>query len=137
MDTKKILVTMFCLTVFTSSIAQIRDASPVAAETTVPFLSGGVGDDAMAQLIAREKEFDLKLFLVGQSGTYLSDIRITITDARGKGVLLTTSEGPILLANLPTGTYNVKAQKNGHTLEQKVSVTSGKLQTTYLRFPGE
>ncbi len=121
-----------------------QQAAPLPATTqasttepAVPFISGGVGDDAMAQLIAREKEFDLKLFLVGQSGTYLSDIRITITDARGKGILLTTSEGPILLANLPTGTYNIKAQKNGHTLEQKISVTAGKLQTTYFRFPGE
>lgn len=137
MDTKKILVAMLCLTAFTSSIAQIREVSPAAAEPTVTFLSGGVGDDAMAQLVAREKEFDLKLFLVGQSGTYLSDIRITITDARSNGVLLTTSEGPVLLANLPTGTYNIKAQKNGHTLEQKISVTAGKLQTTYFRFPGE
>ena len=110
---------------------------PGTTEPTVPFLSGGVGDDSMAQLIAREKEFDLKLFLVGQSGTYLSDIRITITDSRGRGILLTTSEGPILLANLPTGSYSIRAQKNGHMLEQKVSVTSGKLQTTYFRFPGE
>ena len=137
MDTKKILVAMLCLAAFTSSIAQIRESSPAASETTVPFLSGGVGDDSMAQLVAREKEFDLKLFLVGQSGTYLSDIRITITDARGNGVLLTTSEGPVLLANLPTGTYNIKAQKNGQTLEQKINVIAGKLQTTYFRFPGE
>lgn len=119
------------------SAAPIIAAPLGTSEGTVHFLSGGVGDDAMAQLIAREKEFDLKLFLVGQSGTYLSDIRITITDARGKGVLLTTSEGPILLANLPTGTYNIKAQKNGHTLEQKINVVAGKLQTTYFRFPGE
>lgn len=115
-------------------------ATPKALTTTtanVPFLSGGVGEDSMAELTAREKEFDLKLFLVGQSGSYLSDIRITITDAGGKGVLLTTSEGPVLLANLPAGTYSVKAQKNGHTLEQKLSVTPGKLQTTYFRFPGE
>lgn len=105
--------------------------------TGIPFVSGGVGDDSMAQLIAQEKAFDLKLFLVGQSGSYLSDIRITITDASGKGVLLTTSEGPVLLANLPAGTYNIKAQKNGQTLEQKISVTPDKLQTTYFRFPGE
>ena len=111
--------------------------APSTAVSTIPFLSGGVGDASMAQLTAREKEFDLKLFLVGQSGSYLSDIRITITDASGIGVLVTTSEGPVLLANLPAGTYNVKAQKNGHTLEQKLSVTPGKLQTTYLRFPSE
>lgn len=112
-------------------------APTATSATSVPFLSGGVGDDSMAQLVAREKEFDLKLFLVGQSGSFLSDIRITIIDTNGKGVLLTTSEGPVLLANLPTGTYSVKAQKNGHTLEQKISVTAGKLQTTYFRFPGE
>lgn len=121
----------------TTTAAAATPAPSASSATSVPFLSGGVGDDSMAQLVAREKEFDLKLFLVGQSGSYLSDIRITIIDANGKGVLLTTSEGPVLLANLPAGTYSVKAQKNGHTLEQKISVTPGKLQTTYFRFPGE
>ncbi len=121
-------------------VAPAIAASPAPtafSATSVPFLSGGVGEDSMAQLISREKEFDLKLFLVGQSGSYLSDIRITIIDAKGNGVLLTTSEGPVLLANLSAGTYSVKAQKNGHTLEQKISVTPGKLQTNYFRFPGE
>lgn len=103
----------------------------------VAFISGGVGDESMSTLTRMENQFNLKLFLVGQSGSYLSNISITITDAQGKGVLLTTSEGPVLLANLPGGTYLVKAQKNGQTLEQRVSVTSGKLQTTYFRFPGE
>lgn len=111
--------------------------TPSATSSSIPFVSGGVGDDSMAQLTAREKEFDLKLFLVGQSGSYLSDIRITITDANGTGVLLTTSEGPVLMAKLPAGVYKVKAQKNGQTLEQTISVTPGKLQTTYFRFPGE
>lgn len=109
----------------------------VVSGASVPFISGGVGDESFAAINAREKDFDLKLFLVGQSGSYLSDIRVTITDQNGQGVLLTTSEGPVLLANLPTGSYSVKAQKNGQTLEQKISVTQGKLQTTYFRFAGE
>lgn len=91
----------------------------------------------MAAITAQEKSFDLKLLLVGQSGSYLSDVRITITDQHDKGVLLTSSEGPVLLANLPTGTYTIKAQKNGQALEQKISVTRGKLSTTYFRFPDE
>lgn len=109
----------------------------VVSGASVPFISGGVGDESFAAINAREKDFDLKLFLVGQSGSYLSDIRVTITDQNGKGVLLTTSEGPVLLANLPTGSYSVKAQKNGQTLEQKISVNRGKLTTTYFRFAGE
>jgi len=125
-------------------IASAALLTPAVAQTTtpstegnVPFLSGGVGEDSMAELTARQNEFNLKLFLVGQSGTYLSDIRVTIIDASGKGVLMTTSDGPVLMAKLPAGTYKVKAQKNGQSLEQKVTVTPGKLQTTYFRFPGE
>lgn len=114
-------------------------AQPLTPSTTngITFMSGGVGDESMAALQAHESAFDLKLFLVGQSGSYLSDIRVTITDQSGKGLLLTTSEGPLLLANLPTGAYIVKAQKNGQTLEQKINVTRGKLTTSYFRFPGE
>lgn len=103
----------------------------------VTFVSGGVGDDAMAALTAIESEYDLKLFLVGQSGVYLSDIQITVIDAQGKGLILTTSEGPVLLANLPTGTYVISAQKNDHRIEQSISVIRGKLRTVYFRFPGE
>lgn len=118
-------------------VIQPGHTSSKISGASVPFLSGGVGEESLAAITAREKDFDLKLFLVGQSGSYLSDIRVTITDQAGKGVLLTTSEGPILLANLPTGTYSVKVQKNGQTLEQKISVTRGKLQITYFRFAGE
>ncbi len=137
MRCKRFFTALLCTALLSPAIAQVRGAATGIVDTGVPFISGGVGDDSMAQLVAREKEFDLKLFLVGQSGSYLSDIRITIIDANGKGVLMTSSEGPVLLANLPAGTYTIKAQKNGQTLEQKISVTPGKLQTTYFRFPGE
>ncbi|MEN9901706.1 MAG: hypothetical protein RL651_370 [Pseudomonadota bacterium] len=137
MSHRHFLIPLLCSLLLSPAWAQEAAQNASATTSTAPFISGGVGDDSMAQLTAREKEFDLKLFLVGQSGTYLSDIRITIIDANGTGVLLTTSEGPVLLANLPAGTYSVKAQKNGHTLTQKISVTPGKLQTTYFRFPGE
>lgn len=132
MKYRALITALLCSATFSFAVADNASTAP-----TAPFISGGVGDESMADLVARENEFTLKLFLVGQSGSYLSDIRITITDSKGQGVLLTTSEGPVLLANLPTGSYTVKAQKNGQTLEQKISVSSGKLQTTYFRFPGE
>ncbi len=124
-------------TVTTAQPADKPGRTSDVSGATVPFISGGVGDESFAAINAREKDFDLKLFLVGQSGSYLSDIRVTITDHNGKGLLLTTSEGPLLLANLPTGVYIVKAQKNAQVLEQKINVTRGKLSTSYFRFPGE
>ena len=103
----------------------------------VTYVSGGVGDESMAQLTDIEKQFDLKLFLVGQSGTYLSDVSIAITDAEGKAMLQTTSDGPVLLVNLPTGAYMIRASKNGNRLNHIINVNLGQLRTTYIRFPGE
>lgn len=134
MGTRHCYIAAALLLIATRALAQplqIQNANGVA------YVSGGVGDDSMAQLVVIEKQFDLKLFLVGQSGTYLSDINITITDSQGKGLLLTTTEGPVLLADLPDGTYSVKAQKNGHTIEQQLGVSRGKLRVIYFRFPGE
>lgn len=118
------------------AVPRVPSPPPVSG-SAVPFISGGVGDESMAAIAAREKSFDLKLFFVGQSGSYLSDIRVTITDASGKGLLLATSEGPVMLADLPNGTYDIKAQKNGQTLEQKLTVKRGKLAITYFRFSGD
>lgn len=128
------LASSLCLIAGTSAVAQPPE---VQHANGTAFVSGGVGDDSMAALNAMENQFDLKLFLVGQSGAYLSDIQITIMDAQGKGALLTTTEGPVLLANLPTGTYTVIGQKNGHRIEQSLAVVRGKLRTVYFRFPGE
>ncbi len=133
----KILTLAFAL-VFTAATGLALAQPPQIQKTNgITFVSGGVGDESMEQITNLEKQFDLKLFLVGQSGSYLSDISVTIIDSQEKGVLLTTSEGPVLLVNLPSGTYTVKASKNGHFLEQQLTVTSGQLRTVYLRFPNE
>lgn len=135
--TQKILMLAMALALSTGSASALAQPPQVQNVNGIAFVTGGVGDESMAELADLENQFDLKLFLVGQSGSYLSDINVTIIDAQGKGVLLTTSEGPLLLAKLASGTYTVKATKNGHTLEQKLIVTLGQLRTIYLRFPNE
>lgn len=136
---KKIMRLVLPITMLAMVGSNLALAQPPEIQKTngVAYVSGGVGDESMAQLANMEKQFDLKLFLVGKSGAYLSDIGIAITDAKDQGVLLTTSDGPVLLANLPSGTYSVKATKNGDVVEQKISLSSGQLRTIYLRFPNE
>lgn len=120
----------------TCAMAQAQPPEIQHANGTA-FVSGGVGDDAMAELTRIEDKFDLKLYLVGQSGAYLSDIKITIIDGQGKGVVLTTADGPVLMADLPTGTYQITGEKNGDRITQTISISRGKLRTIYLRFPTE
>ncbi len=134
---KKIGALVLATALFALSGTVLAQPPEVKSAGGATFVSGGVGDESMAQMTDMEKQFDLKLFLVGKSGSYLSDIGVVITDTKGKAVVMTTSEGPVFLANLPSGTYSVKATKNGDALEQPVSVTSGQLRTVYLRFPNE
>lgn len=137
LSTTRSLITAAVLSVSLVPALAMAQPPTVQHANGVSFISGGVGDESMAALSGMERQFNLKLFLVGQSGSYLSDIQVTISDRNGKGVLLTTSDGPVLLAKLPAGRYTVKAQKNGKTLEQRVSLTPEQLSTVYFRFSGE
>lgn len=125
-------LTFIALVSPTMALAQPPEVQNVDGIT---FVSGGVGDESMTALVDMEKQFDLKLFLVSNSGTYLSDVKVTVTDSHGNTMLQTASDGTVLLVNLPTGSYKVKASKNSYTALQTLNVTRGQLRTIYLRFP--
>jgi hypothetical protein len=56
---------------------------------------------------------------------YVADVKIDIRDQQGKTVLSTTSDGPILLANLPPGRYTISAAKSGQSQKRDIVVGSG------------
>ena len=117
-------------------------AVPVAAAQSSPardgvsFISGGVGENSVAALKAREGEFNLKLVFTLTEGAYLADVGVKITDAAGRAVIEHVTDGPIFMARLPAGTYTVAATYNGKPQVRKVTV-GGALQTAYMRWPAE
>ena len=80
----------------------------------VPYLSGGVGADAREELLAKEKEYNLKIIAAERSGDYLAGVKVVIESASKEKVLDTTMEGPILLA--------IRAISDGQTLTRTVTV---------------
>ncbi|MCI3950924.1 MAG: hypothetical protein K0R53_421 [Burkholderiales bacterium] len=111
-------------------------AETVPARSGVSFVSGGVGENSVAALKARENEFNLKLVFTLSEGAYLADVGVRVADAAGKTVIEHVTEGPIFMARLPSGTYNVTATYNGRTQTRKLTVGE-RLQTAYLRWPSE
>src|ERR1700675_4794688 len=69
----------------------------------VPYISGGAGADAREELLAKEKEYNLKIIAAEKSGDYLAGVKVAIESARKEQVLDTTMEGPILLAKRAPG----------------------------------
>ena len=88
----------------------------------VPYISGGAGADAREELLAKEKEYNLKIIAAEKSGDYLADVKVVIESAKKERVLDTTMEGPILLARLAPGTYTIRATSDGQTLTRTVTI---------------
>jgi len=103
-------------------------AAPVAADEAVTirgnvsWVSGGVGEESREHLAALAPGFNLRLVLALRSGDYLGDVVVAIADADGREVLQAVSEGPIFMARLPPGRYEVTAMTAGVAQRRKVVV---------------
>jgi hypothetical protein len=111
--------------------------SPVNVEKTsngIEYVSGGVGEDALAQLNERAKDYNLKLVFTLNEGNYLADVDVAVKDSSGRTVVQDLAEGPIFMAKLPAGQYTVAATYEGRTTTRKLKVGKA-LRTEYLRWP--
>jgi hypothetical protein len=100
----------------------------------VPYLSGGAGADAREELLAKEKEYNLKIITAENSGDYLAGVTVVIESAKKGQVLDTTMEGPILLAKLAPGTYTIRATSDGQTLTRTVTIPAQGLRQVDFRW---
>ncbi len=118
----------------TPAIAQSRPATEGALITAKPrtengvtYMCGGVGEDEsryMKQTAAGD--YDLMMTFAERNGNYVADVAVSIKDARGKTVLDTTCDGPILLVDLPSGGYRIHAEADGRALDRTALVKAGK-----------
>lgn len=90
-----------------------------AMAATAPSMCAGVSDDG--QNPAAAANYSLKLVYAQPDGAYLGDVATRISSG-GNVVVDAHCEGPWLLADLPSGTYEVTATYRGATQTQTVSV---------------
>ena len=105
-----------------------------SADQGANYLSGGVGDEDEARVLARQREFNLKLLFTLNEGNYLAGVNVSIADSGGRNVIQTVSEGPYFLAKLPAGQYTVSATNDGKTITRKIQVGKG-LRSEQMRWP--
>ena len=98
------------------------------------YLSGGVGDEDEARVLARQKDYNLKLLFTLNEGNYLAGVDVSIADSSGRNVIHTVSEGPYFMAKLPAGQYTVSATNDGKTITRKIQVGKG-LRSEQMRWP--
>ncbi len=97
-------------------------ALPLEVQTQggITYITGGIGDEEIAQLKASEKEYNLRMLMSAPGGAFVSDVSLHAVDATGKEVLAVDSAGPYFYARLPAGAYTVTL--NGHGESKKIAV---------------
>ncbi len=105
------------------------------ANASVSAVSGGVGLNARETLRGSESNANTKMVFSLNTGNYVSDVHVKVTDRSGRVVIDDTSNGPWLLARLPAGGYTAVATYNGHAVTQKLTVGKSGMKTTQFRWP--
>ena len=116
--------------------AQSTAALQVKKAGEISYLSGGVGKPEREQLRALEKDFNLKLVFSAADGKYVANVKIVVSDAKGRKLLEHVADGPFFMARLPAGEYSVAATFAGKTQTRKIGVAANRLHTEHLRWGG-
>jgi len=96
----------------------------------IPYLSGGVTLDEREALAASAGKYNLKLMFAAKSGEYVADIKVEVSDNKGKKVLVADADGPWFFTSLPAGKYTVTATMKNSPKSNKVNIVKGKKQIT-------
>ena len=112
----------------------------VAAES-VSFRSGGSSAEDFKVLDRLESGYSLKLLLAAKgSGAYLADVSVRVQSLpSGDMVLETRTEGPLLLAALPPGRYELTASADVRpgavaTLKRRIVIPASGLHKEIMYF---
>ncbi len=118
-------------------------ASVHAAQTPAPtqagsvaLVSGGVGEEERAALLAVRNDFNVRLTLAEKgSGAFLYGVLVTVSDAAGRQLAQAAARGPWLYTRLPPGQYTIAAEYEGTKSAQTVRVAEGAARDLYFYFP--
>jgi hypothetical protein len=123
------LLTCSLLTSLPAFAALPGTLPPEQTQGAVSYVSGGFGKEEAQAFEMAAKQYPLSLeFAVKHTprAEFTADVHVTVKDAQGKSVLDTRSDGPFLLAKLPTGHYTVTAEQHGQTLTKTAHVATHK-----------
>lgn len=105
---------------------------------SITYVSGGVGQGEALKMKKMASQYPLEVVFVQkthQREAYLAEVKVQIKNATGETVLDITTDGPILLADLPAGAYLITAEYNNIIKSNRVRISAKKHQRTVFLWP--
>jgi hypothetical protein len=118
------LARLYLLSAIVAVVAGVAVAAPrVSQEGGIAWVSGGVTGDERAELVLQLPDYNLRLVTAARgSGSFLSDVALTIRDAKGTVLLQVTLDGPMFYARVAAGRYDLELAHGGVTQKRTVTV---------------
>lgn len=91
----------------------------------ITYVTGGIGDEERYALQSVKNRYNLSIVSAANTGAYVGDTRVTISDTAGQE-LVDTHAGPLFYANLPPGKYVVEGQSEGQMRTQNITIAENK-----------
>jgi hypothetical protein len=91
----------------------------------IAFENGGWSIESSDAIKAHAARFPVMLTFAWNQGNYLADVNIQVTNRKGDAVLRLQQQGPIVLIDLPNGSYTVNVDRNGKSQSRNISIGRG------------
>jgi len=111
-----------------SSFAQLPE---VQARPEMSCMIGGVGSDESKALRAEAKKWPLNIEFserLASKDAWVSGVRLKIMDAKKNTLFEESCNGPIFLAKLAPGSYDIVASYQGVEKKRQIKIEDGKSQ---------
>ena len=91
-------------------------------QSAVSWLSGGVGDEAMAEMRRQSVAYNVHVMLTGARGSYLAGVPFSVSRRNGQIQVFGVTDGPLLYLSLPAGRYQVAVEIDGAWQTRRILV---------------
>jgi hypothetical protein len=124
------LITLFLLHATPTLAVDMSALPPAQTANGITYLSGGVGEPESTAMKEAGSRYDLMMTFARPDGAFLADVKVEVTDNQGNQLLDIVS-GPILLMDLPDGSYTITAAHDGDKQVRNVDVGSDHSRLAY------
>lgn len=125
---RRFLALLIAIPCWPALAAEIEDAAKSnvvsSPQAEIPWISGGVGDEAMAEMRKASAAYNVHVMLTGARGNYLAGIPFTVSRRGGQPMLSGVTEGPLLYLKLPAGSYQIAAEIDGARQTRSIRVSA-------------
>ena len=91
--------------------------------------SGGIGDEELAEIDRARPNYNTRLVLSEASGSYVSNVTLNLATVLGEPIVSLSGAGPLVLLQLPPGSYLINARYEDRTVQKRFDVRDNTAQS--------